>query len=86
MCLIGLGQESDLMVHTINGEKVGSVHCDEVIQCLAYSNAPEGKSVNVLVAGLGTGVVRFWSSWDLLPIRDIVWDKFTRPIIRYGFA
>ena len=72
------------MVHTINGEKVGKMSCEELIHSLAYSNAPEGKSVNVLVAGLSTGVVRFWSSWDLLPVRDVVWEKFTRPIIRYG--
>ncbi len=84
-CKFVSGKGSVLQAHTVNGTKIASLECDELIHCLAYSNAPEGRSVNVLVAGLSNGVLRFWSSWDLMPVRDIVWDNFPRPIIRYVF-
>ncbi len=70
------------MIHTINGEKVGSVTCEHSVQCLAYSNVPEGASINVLVGSLGSRIIRFWSSWDLLHVRDIVWEESRSPIVR----
>ena len=47
---------------------------DLYVNCLAFSNAPEGLSVNVIAGGLESGLVRLWSSWDLRPLRDICWE------------
>ena len=53
------------MLHTINGSLISSVECKELIYCLAYTTAPEGRAVNALAGGLSTGIIRLWSSWDL---------------------
>ena len=70
------------MLHTINGERVSDYQCRELILCLAFSTLPEGRAVNVLVGGLSNGTIRIWSSWDLIPVRDILSPKFTYPIVR----
>ena len=40
----------------------------ERVTCICYSNAPEGVSVNCVAAGLASGAVRLYSSWDLRPL------------------
>ena len=64
---------SMLSLFTINGQKVMDRVCEPYISAAAFSSAPEGASVNVIATGhgLGTGVVRLWSTWDLTPVRDI---------------
>lgn len=37
----------------------------ERVTCVCYSGAPEGISVNCVAAGLASGAVRLYSSWDL---------------------
>ena len=50
--------QSELRVYTINARPVGSVKSRRNITALAYSNAPEGASVNVIATGLDNGVIR----------------------------
>ncbi|CAG9119585.1 unnamed protein product [Plutella xylostella] len=60
-----------IRVHTCNATFVGSVKVVEKVTAVCYSNAPEGVSVNSIAAGLSTGGVRLYSSWDLRPVSYI---------------
>lgn len=54
---VGLG--SCLQLHSINGEYIDMYTSqDHVINCLAFSTAPEGQSINVIAGGLDNGVIR----------------------------
>lgn len=77
-----VGGGSDLRLWTVNGDLIGHVHCREIICSVAFSNQPEGMSVNVIAGGLENGVVRLWSTWDLKPVREITFSKSSKPIIR----
>lgn len=77
-----MGGGSDLRLWTVNGDLIGHVHCREIICSVAFSNQPEGMSVNVIAGGLENGVVRLWSTWDLKPVREITFSKSSKPIIR----
>ncbi|KAF5898785.1 lysosomal-trafficking regulator isoform X1, partial [Clarias magur] len=76
-----VGGGSDLRMWTVNGDLIGHVHCRENICSVAFSNQPEGVSVNVIAGGLHNGVVRLWSTWDLKPVREITFPKSNKPII-----
>ncbi|OCT80068.1 hypothetical protein XELAEV_180268893mg, partial [Xenopus laevis] len=52
------GGGSDLRLWTVNGDLIGHVHCREIICSVAFSNQPEGVSVNVIAGGLENGIVR----------------------------
>lgn len=53
----GLG--SCLHLHSINAEQVAMyISQDHVINCLTFSSAPEGQSVNVIAGGMDNGVIR----------------------------
>ncbi|XP_043931740.1 lysosomal-trafficking regulator [Protopterus annectens] len=77
---------SDLRLWTVNGYLIGHVHCREIICSVAFSNQPEGISVNVIAGGLENGVVRLWSTWDLKPVREITFPKSNKPIISLTFS
>ncbi|XP_072938905.1 lysosomal-trafficking regulator [Epargyreus clarus] len=63
--------KSLIRVHTVNASFVGSVKVSELVTSICYSNAPEGVSVNCIAAGLDTGAIRLYSSWDLRPVTVI---------------
>ena len=69
-----------LRVNTINGYFVGELSSQEPITAICYSSAPEGISINSIVTGHSNGVIKFWCSWDLSPIRELKDEKFTAPI------
>jgi len=79
---------STLWLHSINGRKVAKHEVrDLFVNCVAFSNAPEGLSVNVIAGGLESGLVRLWSSWDLRPLRDICWEhSCPSPVISLIFT
>nr|XP_015799444.2 lysosomal-trafficking regulator isoform X1 [Nothobranchius furzeri]XP_054605786.1 lysosomal-trafficking regulator isoform X1 [Nothobranchius furzeri] len=77
---------SDLRLWTVNGDMIGHVHCRETICSVAFSNQPEGVSVNVIAGGLENGVVRLWSTWDLKPVREITFPKSNKPIVSLTFS
>uniref|UniRef100_A0A8C9VAR7 Lysosomal trafficking regulator n=1 Tax=Scleropages formosus TaxID=113540 RepID=A0A8C9VAR7_SCLFO len=81
-----VGGGSDLRLWTVNGDLVGHVHCRETICSVAFSNQPEGLSVNVIAGGLENGVVRLWSTWDLKPVREITFPKSSRPIVSLTYS
>ncbi|XP_066881781.1 lysosomal-trafficking regulator [Kogia breviceps] len=80
------GGGSDLRLWTVNGDLVGHVHCREIICSVAFSNQPEGVSINVIAGGLENGIVRLWSTWDLKPVREITFPKSNRPIVSLTFS
>uniref|UniRef100_A0A672PLP6 Lysosomal trafficking regulator n=1 Tax=Sinocyclocheilus grahami TaxID=75366 RepID=A0A672PLP6_SINGR len=86
VCDSGVSGGSDLRLWTINGDLIGHVHCREIGGVVAFSNQPEGVSVNVIAGGLENGVVRLWSTWDLKPVREITFPKSNRPIISLTFS
>lgn len=78
---------SRLDLHTVNAELVATKYCDDTINCLAFSSAPEGKSVNIIAGGLSSGNIRIWSSWDLSHLRDLQQDNLiARPVISLTFT
>ncbi|XP_040285377.1 lysosomal-trafficking regulator isoform X2 [Bufo bufo] len=81
-----VGGGSDLRLWTVNGDLIGHVHCREIISCVAFSNQPEGISVNVVAGGLENGIVRLWSTWDLKPVREITFPKSNKPIVSLTFS
>ncbi|XP_028844512.1 lysosomal-trafficking regulator isoform X1 [Denticeps clupeoides] len=81
-----VGGGSDLRLWTVNGDLIGHVHCREIICSVAFSNQPEGVSVNVIAGGLENGVVRLWSTWDLKPVREITFPKSNKPIVSLTFS
>ncbi|KAM4828613.1 lysosomal-trafficking regulator isoform 2-T2 [Thomomys bottae] len=80
------GGGSDLRLWTVNGDLIGHVHCREIICSVAFSNQPEGVSINVIAGGLENGVVRLWSTWDLKPVREITFPKSNKPIVSLTFS
>ncbi|XP_047376057.1 lysosomal-trafficking regulator isoform X2 [Sciurus carolinensis] len=58
------GGGSDLRLWTVNGDLVGHVHCREIICSVAFSNQPEGISINVIAGGLENGIVSLTFSCD----------------------
>ncbi|XP_012931227.1 lysosomal-trafficking regulator [Heterocephalus glaber] len=80
------GGGSDLRLWTVNGDLVGHVHCREIICSVAFSNQPEGVSINVIAGGLESGIVRLWSTWDLKPVREITFPKSNKPIVSLTFS
>ncbi|XP_022110934.1 lysosomal-trafficking regulator-like [Acanthaster planci] len=76
---------SSVSLWTINTSLVSRRLCDSEVHCLAFSNAPEGIAVNSLVAGCEDGVIRFWSTIDLTPIRVLVGNTHS-PIISLAFT
>ncbi|KAI1894637.1 hypothetical protein AGOR_G00117810 [Albula goreensis] len=81
-----VGGGSDLRLWTVNGDLIGHVHSREIIYSVAFSNQPEGMSVNVIAGGLENGVVRLWSTWDLKPVREITFSKSNKPIISLTYS
>uniref|UniRef100_UPI00358EB0E6 lysosomal-trafficking regulator-like isoform X2 n=1 Tax=Myxine glutinosa TaxID=7769 RepID=UPI00358EB0E6 len=81
-----VGGGSDLRLWTVNGDLIGHMHSPEAVCSLAFSNQPEGVSVNVIAGGLENGVVRLWSTWDLKAIRDIMYPKCSLSITSLTFS
>lgn len=52
-------QGSTLHLWTVNGRPVKSAMCDHVINCVDFSRAPEGVSVNLIATGLSNGAIRY---------------------------
>lgn len=64
--------KSLLRTHTINGKYISHITVAEKIHCVCYSYVKEGIGVNVIAAGLESGTVRIWSSWDLSLVREFL--------------
>eukprot|EP00795_Rhopilema_esculentum_P002843 gene2843-1077_t len=67
---------------TINAKVIWKTTTEAKVRCLDFSCAPEGISVNVVAAGLENGVIRLWSTWNLMCIRDIQPPSGSCPVVR----
>lgn len=52
------GNLSVLRYYTINAEFIESVHVESKVTCVTFSNAPEGRNVNVIAVGSSDRVIR----------------------------
>lgn len=77
---------SVMKLWTVNGRFLGHVTCEHMINCLEFSSAPEGISVNVIATGLSNGAIRLWSTWDLRHIRDIAPDQHLFEVTSLTFS
>lgn len=77
---------SVLKLWTVNGRFIGDVSCEHMINCLEFSSAPEGISVNVIATGLSNGFIRLWSTWDLCHIGDIRPDLHLQQVSSLTFS
>ncbi|XP_071440474.1 lysosomal-trafficking regulator isoform X2 [Hetaerina americana] len=77
-------------LYSVNAQPLGQVEVDGEgvlrVTSICFSTAPEGISVNAVVAGLSNGTIRLWSTWDLNLIREIVCDMLTKPIISITYS
>ncbi|XP_052863584.1 lysosomal-trafficking regulator [Anopheles cruzii] len=60
-----------LRLYTVNAQYVDHVFLESPIQAITYSSVKEGCGVNCIVVALDTGIVRFYSSWNLALLREI---------------
>ncbi|KAF4527890.1 hypothetical protein B566_EDAN012302 [Ephemera danica] len=79
-------QGSCLRLYTVNASLIGKVMCEEQITTLCFSCAPEGSSINVIAAGLSSGDVRMWNTWDLASVRKITCDLLNCAIISLVYS
>ena len=61
---MSVGAGSRLSLHTVNATRIATTRCDHLILSLAFSNAPEGRSINAIAAGLSSGTIR-WAATRL---------------------
>ena len=50
---------------------IGCLTFPEQLNCLCFTSAPEGSSVNVLLGGFENGRILMWSTWDLTLLRQL---------------
>lgn len=51
-------EDSILSLWTVNGIPVAQSNCEHTINCMDFSRAPEGVSVNIIATGLSNGAIR----------------------------
>ncbi|KAJ6646111.1 Lysosomal-trafficking regulator [Pseudolycoriella hygida] len=63
--------KSFMRLHTINAKYVTHISIKERVKCVSYSFIKEGTGINVIATGFDEGIVRLWSSWDLMLVKEI---------------
>ncbi|CAF1260130.1 unnamed protein product [Didymodactylos carnosus] len=56
---------------TCNCDLIGSLTFSEQINCICFTNAPEGQAINMIIGGFETGKIQMWSTWDLTLLRQL---------------
>lgn len=69
---MNLNGKSQLRLHTINANYIKHIIMQENVTAVCYTRIKEGSGVNAIVVGLENGLVRFYSSWNLDTIREMV--------------
>ncbi|XP_030373390.1 uncharacterized protein LOC115623261 [Scaptodrosophila lebanonensis] len=64
--------KSILRLHSVNAHYVQHLVHEDRIQAVCYSYIKEGVGVNVIATAVEGGFVRFWSSWDLSFVGELV--------------
>ena len=69
--------------YTINGDIIGKWTSDsgERVTAIAYSNAPEGISINLIVVGLSSGALVTLDSWLVNQCREMTIAEFHGPVV-----
>lgn len=76
------GNQWHLSYLTCNCDLIGCLTFSEQLNCLCFTSAPEGTSVNVLLGGFDSGVICMWSTWDLTLLRQLDFPQLhSRPIV-----
>ena len=65
------GSQWHLTYLTCNCDLIGYLTFPEQLNCLCFTSAPEGTSVNVLLGGFENGMISMWSTWDLTLLRKL---------------
>ena len=80
--------QSDLLLYSLNDRFIGvQKRVQPAITSLAFSQASEGNSINVVSTGhCQTGVIKLWSTWDLSPLRDLATNHVVSPISSLAFS
>uniref|UniRef100_A0A182N5R0 Lysosomal-trafficking regulator n=1 Tax=Anopheles dirus TaxID=7168 RepID=A0A182N5R0_9DIPT len=68
---MGSNRRDQLRLYTINAQYVEHVFVESPIQAVTYSSIKEGCGVNCIVVALESGIVRFYSSWNLALLREV---------------
>eukprot|EP00092_Neocalanus_flemingeri_P032520 GFUD01035369.1.p1 GENE.GFUD01035369.1~~GFUD01035369.1.p1 ORF type:complete len:2027 (+),score=668.98 GFUD01035369.1:647-6082(+) len=68
---VAVAQGESVTLFTINLYKVVKCSTGEKVTVIAFSNQEEGVSTNCVAVGLQSGLVKLYSSLDLLHLRDI---------------
>lgn len=65
--------KSIMRLHSVNAKYIGHyILEDKKVLSACYSYIKEGTGINVVATGLEDGIIRFWSSWDLTFIQEII--------------
>ncbi|XP_053670870.1 lysosomal-trafficking regulator [Anopheles nili] len=64
-------RHDQLRLYTINAQYVEHVFLESPIQAVTYSSIKEGCGVNCIVVACESGIVRFYSSWNLALLREV---------------
>ncbi|KFB53574.1 AGAP004144-PA-like protein [Anopheles sinensis] len=64
-------RRDQLRLYTINAQYVEHVFLESLIRAVTYSTVKEGCGVNCIVVALESGIVRFYSSWNLALLREV---------------
>lgn len=65
------GSQWHLTYLTCNCDLIGYLTFPDQLNCLCFTSAPEGTSVNVLLGGFENGSILMWSTWDLTLLRRL---------------
>jgi WD40 repeat protein len=69
---VAVSRGDTITLFTINLYKIVECSVGEKVTAIAISNQEEGVSTNCVVVGLQSGLVKLFSSLDLLHLRDIL--------------
>ncbi|XP_058120974.1 lysosomal-trafficking regulator [Anopheles ziemanni] len=64
-------RRDQLRLYTINAQYVEHVFLESPIRAVTYSTVKEGCGVNCIVVALESGIMRFYSSWNLALLREV---------------
>lgn len=62
---------SSIVLIDVNGERIASRTCSDKIGALAVTHEKPGLFRNIVITGHSNGEIKFWSAFDLSPIRTL---------------
>lgn len=62
---------SSIVLIDVNGERIASRTCSDKIGALAVTHEKPGLARNIIITGHANGEIKFWSAFDLSPIRTL---------------